>query len=156
MKPIIAGITTILVGLTSIPAFAHHSMSAEFDTWKTAAITGTICSAELSNPHSYIYVHVKLANGQSETWKLELPGAARMTSQGVAKETFKAGDAITIQAYPSKTPAAGNATQSAIYSACTASPANALRVGHVRKAALSSGKHLTVSDVWPETVTVRQ
>jgi hypothetical protein len=35
-----------------------------------------------------------------------------MTSQGVAKETFKAGDAITIQAYPSKTPAAVNATQS--------------------------------------------
>ena len=102
MKRLPALLAGIVVSFPFPSAYAHHSTSAEFDMSKTVAITGTICGGEFSNPHSYIYVHVRLANGPAETWKLELPGAARMTQQTVPKETFKPGESITIQAYASK------------------------------------------------------
>jgi hypothetical protein len=157
MKPVVAFIVTILVCVASTPAIAHHSTSAEFDLSKTVAITGTICSAEFSNPHSYVYVHVKLPKDQTETWKLEMLGASRMTDQGVPRETFKPGESITIQAYPSKKQAfLSDPAQRAVYGACTDYPANALRVGHVREATLTGGKQIQFSDDTPGTVTIRR
>jgi hypothetical protein len=156
MKPLMVVIRMILVCFASFSALAHHSTSAEFDMSKAVAITGTICSAELSNPHTHIYVHIRLANGQTETWKLEFPGAGRMTNQGVPRDTFKPGETVTIQAYASKAQSVFDPAKGAIYSACTNYPANTLRVGHIREATLAGGKQVQISDQWPETITIRQ
>jgi len=160
MKPKWAFVALLAIGLVcfaSTPAIAHHSTSAEFDTSKTVTITGTICSAEFSNPHSYVYVHVRLPKDQTETWKLEMLGASRMTDQGVPRETFKPGESITIQAYPSKKQAfLSDPAQRAVYGACTEYPANTLRVGHVREATVTGGKQIQFSDETPGTVTIRQ
>jgi Family of unknown function (DUF6152) len=154
MKPLPVLLIGILVCLS--PAFAHHSTSAEFDMSKTVAMTGTICGAEFSNPHTHIYVHFTLANGQVETWKLELPGMARMGTQGVNRDTFKPGESVTVQAYPSKAKPSFDSVKGLIYSACPNHPANTLGLGHVRQATLANGKQVQISDQWPETITVRQ
>ena len=139
-----------------VPVFAHHSMSAEFDISKSVRFTGTICSVEFTNPHSHIYVHVKLDNGRAETWMLELPAPHRFKAQGVPSTDFKPGASITIQAYPSKTQPAFDSAQGVFYRTCTTYLANTLRTGHVREANLSTGKVIQISDTWPETITVRQ
>jgi hypothetical protein len=156
MKPVPALLIGVLACFPLASAFAHHSTSAEFDTSRAVAVAGTVCSVEISNPHNHIYVHVKLANGQAETWKMELPGAARMTQQGVPKDTFKPGETVTIQAFASKAQPVYDPAKGAIYSACINFPANTLRVGHVREATLAGGKQVQISDQWPETITIRQ
>ena len=154
MKKILA-ILTVMLTLVA-PVSAHHSMSSEFDISKSVRFTGTICSIEIGNPHSHLYVHVRGSNGQSETWMLELPAAHRFKAQGVPSDDFKPGASVTIQTYPSKTQPAFNSAQGAFYRGCSTYLSNFLRTGHVREATLSSGKQLQISDTWPETITIRQ
>jgi hypothetical protein len=154
MKKVLSFLTVMLTLVA--PVSAHHSMSAEFDISRSVTFKGTICSVEFSNPHSHIYVHVKLDNGRAETWMLELPAQHRFKAQGVPSEDFKPGASITILAYPSKTQPTFDSAQGVFYRTCTTYLANALRTGHVREATLSTGKVLQISDTWPETITVRQ
>ena len=38
----------------TIPLWAHHSISSEFDTSKSFTVKGTITKIEWVNPHAYI------------------------------------------------------------------------------------------------------
>jgi hypothetical protein len=39
-------------------AFAHHSVSAEFDRHKLIMLTGTVTKVEWTNPHTFFYIDV--------------------------------------------------------------------------------------------------
>jgi hypothetical protein len=150
---VFAAATLLATSITS----GHHSVSVEFDTSKSVAIRGTVCSIQASNPHSYLYVYARLSNGQTETWKLELPAPNRFgfpsTVQG--KDLLKAGEAIAIQANPSRTPSTPSVGASLIYSACPSQPANSLQSGYAREITLSDGKQVRISEEQPATVSVR-
>ena len=59
---IIAGV------LATVPAWAHHSFAAEFYRNKVVDLDGTIVKMEWVNPHAWIHVAVKNADGTSTTW----------------------------------------------------------------------------------------
>lgn len=63
-------LATGLLGL-AIPAVAHHSVTAEFDTSKSFSVSGTITKIEWVNPHSYIYVDVKDDKGNVTNYSFE-------------------------------------------------------------------------------------
>jgi len=54
------------------PVSAHHSVQSVFDIHKTITVTGTIAKVEWINPHSYITVNAKDANGNTQKWGFEL------------------------------------------------------------------------------------
>ena len=58
-------IVATTLALTSVPAVAHHSFSAEFDITKTIKVTGKVSSVRWSNPHACIYVDVHVADGDT-------------------------------------------------------------------------------------------
>jgi hypothetical protein len=41
--------------LTEIPALAHHTIAAEFDTRETVTLTGTFTHIDWINPHIYFF-----------------------------------------------------------------------------------------------------
>ena len=51
-----------------LPAAAHHSFAAIFDSAKPVKVTGTVTRIEWMNPHTWIYLDVKNGDGAVEAW----------------------------------------------------------------------------------------
>jgi hypothetical protein len=88
--------------LTSLPAAAHHSFAAEYDSHDVITLTGVITAVEWTNPHTYVHVNVKDAAGKVTDWALEGYPPNTLKRTGFAKAALKEGDTITITAYKSK------------------------------------------------------
>ena len=68
----------------------HHSHGNYTDTW--VDLEGAVKAVHIINPHSWIYLDVKVADGKIQTWALEATGVAGLQRSGVTRETLKAGD----------------------------------------------------------------
>jgi hypothetical protein len=88
--------------LTSLPAAAHHSFAAEYDSHDVITLTGVITAVEWTNPHTYVHVNVKDAAGKVTDWALEGYPPNTLKRTGFARAALKEGDTITITAYKSK------------------------------------------------------
>jgi len=104
MKTRFCGVLAAGLGLllSGVPASAHHSFAAEYDSSQVLTLKGTISKVEWTNPHIYIYVDVKDASGKVATWALEGYPPNTLKRTGFTKDTLKIGDEITITAYKSK------------------------------------------------------
>jgi hypothetical protein len=81
--------------------FAHHSIQAQFDITKTINITGTVARIEFINPHSYLTINVKDADGKVTKWAFEMTGLAGLRRAGLSRADrggLKAGDELTVTA----------------------------------------------------------
>src|SRR5215475_15033458 len=83
------------------PLSAHHSIQSQFDIHKTINISGTVAKMEWINPHSYLTVNVKDADGKVQKWAFELGGPGVLRRAGLSRADrggLKAGDQITVTA----------------------------------------------------------
>ena len=91
--------SAFLVGLMSAgAAWAHHSVQAQFDIHKTITISGTVAKMEFINPHSYLTLNVKDAEGKMQKWAFELGGPAALRRAGMSRADrggLKPGDEVT-------------------------------------------------------------
>ena len=92
----------MLLGLAALPAVAHHSFAAEYDQDKPIKLTGTVTKFDVTNPHSWIYIDVKNADGKVVIWGFETASAANLYRRGIRKDTVKPGTVVTIQGYLAK------------------------------------------------------
>lgn len=80
---------------------AHHSIQAQFDINKSFNITGTVAKMEFINPHSYLTINVKDADGKVQKWAFEMTGLAGLRRAGLSRADrggLKAGDELTVTA----------------------------------------------------------
>ena len=97
---IVAGIAVVLC---ASPAWAHHAFAAEFDANKPVTFKdATVTKVELINPHSWIHVDVKQADGTVVNWALEAGSPNILLRRGITKNTVKQCDKIVIEGYQSK------------------------------------------------------
>ncbi len=89
--------------LASVPAIAHHSFAAEFDSAKLIKLTGSVTKIEWMNPHAYFYIDVKdEKTGQVANWGLEMGSPNGLMRQGWTRNSMKIGDVITVEGSAAK------------------------------------------------------
>ena len=86
-----------LVTLTVIPALAHHSFEAEYDSSKTATLTGIVTKVDWVNPHAYIFINTKDESGDVKEIRFELGPPYALVRGGWKRDTVKIGDKITVE-----------------------------------------------------------
>ena len=82
-------------------ASAHHSVQSQFDIHKTVTVSGTVAKIEWINPHSYLTLNVKDADGKMQKWAFELGGAGALRRAGMSRADrggLKPGDEVTATA----------------------------------------------------------
>ena len=98
-------ITLLCALVVSAPVSAHHSVQAQFDIHKSVSIRGTVAKNEWINPHSYLTVNVKDAEGKVQKWAFELGGANALRRAGLSRADrggIKPGDQVTVTAMPAR------------------------------------------------------
>ncbi len=85
-----------------LPVYAHHAFSAEFDGQKPITVKGTITKLELTNPHSWLYLDVKDADGKVVNWGFEFGAPFSLKEKGVTKKTFPPGTEVTVSGFRAK------------------------------------------------------
>src|SRR5881392_2064531 len=92
---------TVCVLALAGPLSAHHSIQSQFDIHKTISISGTVAKMEWINPHSYLTLNVKGADGKLQKWAFELGGPGVLRRAGLSRADrggLKAGDEVTVTA----------------------------------------------------------
>ena len=77
----------------AVPAAAHHSISAVYDSRKPVTLTGSVREFQFVNPHPWIGLDVTDADGVRQ-WRLELDNRWELVDVGMKPDTFKPGDVI--------------------------------------------------------------
>jgi Family of unknown function (DUF6152) len=88
--------------LAAIPALAHHTIAAEFDTRDTVTLTGVFTHIDWINPHIYFFIDVKSDDGKMINWAMETYPTGFFHRAGITRDLFKLGDTVTVTLYKPK------------------------------------------------------
>jgi hypothetical protein len=88
--------------LAATPAAAHHAFAAEFDVNQPVKVKGTLTKVEWVNPHAWIYVDVKGADGKVVNWHFELGPPNALFRLGWKKDSIPTGIEVEITGYRAK------------------------------------------------------
>ena len=96
-------LTAVAAMVTVMPASAHHSTAAQFDIAKEpATVVGAITKMAWTNPHGWLYISVKNAQGQMEEWSIELGGVNTLYRRGWRRTDLPIGETVTVTGYVAK------------------------------------------------------
>jgi hypothetical protein len=83
---------------------SHHSFATHFDFENIVELSGTLSSAEIRSPHSFLGVAVRQDDGATVIWDVEAHSTALLRRAGITTETLVVGDPITVRGPRSRRP----------------------------------------------------
>jgi hypothetical protein len=95
-----AAMATALLGGAS--ALAHHAFAAEFDANKPVNLRGPVTRVEWINPHAWIHIDSKNADGTITKWMVEGGTPNTLLRRGITKDSLAIGTEIVVRGYQSK------------------------------------------------------
>jgi len=89
----------VLLVAGSLPALAHHSFAAEYDSTKPVKITGVVTRVEWTNPHAYIYIDVTDSKGAVTNWGFEMGPPHMLQRSGWKKNSLALGETVVVEGW---------------------------------------------------------
>ena len=94
--------TAMAVTMLLQPASAHHAFSAEFDATRPVTLKGAVTRLDWINPHSWVYIEVKDADGKVVPWKVEMGAPNQLLRRGWNKNSLPVGMEIIVEGFRAK------------------------------------------------------
>jgi hypothetical protein len=98
-RTLVGSATAVVLALSSASLAAHHSFTAEFDQNKTITLRGTLTKVEFTNPHGWLYLNVKDADGKIQNWAIETGTPMQLIRQGGDRKTLAVGTEIVVDGW---------------------------------------------------------
>jgi hypothetical protein len=92
----------LLAAVAAVPVIAHHSFAAEFDAKRPVKLRGTVTKMEWINPHSWIHIDVKSADGKVEKWMVEGGAPNALLRRGWNRKSLLPGTEIMVEGFQAK------------------------------------------------------
>jgi hypothetical protein len=86
----------------AVPTVAHHAFASEFDANRPVKIEGTVTKMDWVNPHSWLYVDVKGADGTIENWAVEAGAPNAMFRRGFRRDSLPVGTYVLVDGWMAK------------------------------------------------------
>jgi hypothetical protein len=83
--------------LITVPAMAHHSFAAEYDSKKVVTVKGVVTKVDWMNPHVYFYMDVTDEKSNIVNWAFEMGPPGLLAKNGWTRNTMKVGDEVTVE-----------------------------------------------------------
>ena len=97
-------LASVLTAAVSLPLAvdAHHSFAAEFDTQKVVHLEGTVSKFMWVNPHSWLHINVKNADGTVEEWRIEGGAPSLLLRRGWTRDSLPVGTKVIVNAFQAR------------------------------------------------------
>jgi Family of unknown function (DUF6152) len=101
--------TTVSIGaailgglLTADPVVAHHAFAAEYDGTKPVTLRGVVTKMEWINPHAWIHLDVKNADGTVTQWMIEGAAPNALVRRGFNRNSLLPGTELIVEGFMAK------------------------------------------------------
>ncbi|MEO8097349.1 MAG: DUF6152 family protein [Acidobacteriota bacterium] len=102
MKNLSALLLTAGLLASALPSLAHHAFAAEYDATKQVELRGVVTDMEWINPHAWIHIDVKGADGKITSWMVEGGSPNILLRRGFNRDSLPKGTEVVILGYRAK------------------------------------------------------
>jgi hypothetical protein len=99
---VIAFAAALGLALFDAPLARSHHSNVAFEVTKVVTITGVVKDFQWRNPHTWVTLTVKDANGKTVDWSVEGRAPGVLLRAGWTRDSIRAGETITVDMSPAK------------------------------------------------------
>jgi|SRR5687767_12165800 hypothetical protein len=99
---VIGGAVAALALAAPTSVAAHHAFGGEFDADRPILLRGPIVKVEWVNPHTWIHIEVKKADGTKEVWMIEGGSPNSLLRRGITRDSLQIGTELVVDGYQAR------------------------------------------------------